>query len=326
MAVGDPTGADLVSGTTNGDTLPQFGVDPKEDRLISFASPVELTSGVKYAIAIRALDAGGSSDNAFWQTQLIGGYANGSKYSSSNSGSSWSETASQDFWFKTYENANELVDSNTFVQENVVSSLYGVNWQAQTFTAFSTYTIDGVRLRLYREVGATPGTITVSIKATDLGLPSKPINPTPTDAAADVTLDQATITWEDGGNADTYDVYYGDTSGDLTLVSSGQAGLSFTIQDITLGSPFDYLITRYWRVDAINDAGTTTGDEWSFISIAFDQIRVSYRLISGGNGRGPYDSPPGVQGTDWEYTGESNMTTIKRLVAVADSKVWYGSI
>lgn len=157
-------------------------------------------------------------------------------------------------------------------------------------------------------------------------VPSKPVNPTPSDAASDVTLDQATITWEDGGNADTYDIYYGDTSGDLTLVSEGQVGLSFTISDITLGSPFDYIVTRYWRVDAVNAFGTTTGDEWSFVSIAFDQIQVSYKLISGGNGQGPYDDPAGVQGTDWEYTGESNMTTIKRLVAAANDKIWYESI
>ncbi|KKL18436.1 hypothetical protein LCGC14_2475540 [marine sediment metagenome] len=157
-------------------------------------------------------------------------------------------------------------------------------------------------------------------------LPEKPINPTPTDAAADVTLDQATITWEDGGRATSYDVYYGDTSGSLTLVSSGQAGLSFTVDGITLGSPFDYLITRYWRIDAVNASGTTTGDEWSFVSIAFDQIRVSYRLISGGNGQGPYDSPPGVQGTDWEYTGESNMITIKKLIAAANNTIWIEDI
>jgi len=145
-------------------------------------------------------------------------------------------------------------------------------------------------------------------------LPSKPVNPTPSDAADDVTLDQETITWEDGGGATSYDVYYGDTSGDLTLVSEGQTGLSFTIDGITLGSPFDYLVTRYWRVDAVNAAGTTTGDEWSFASIAFDPpLPTGVTLNAEGE---PTGTP----------TGESNMITVRKLVVAANDKIWYEDI
>ena len=117
----------------------------------------------------------------------------------------------------------------------------------------------------YRSNGTSPNFKNYEEVAT----PTKAANPTPTNAAADVTLDQATITWVDGGDSDSFNVYYGDTSGDLTLVSAGQAGTSFTVTGITLGSPYDYLTSRYWRVDSVNEAGTTTGDEWSFTTIKF---------------------------------------------------------
>ena len=157
----------------------------------------------------------------------------------------------------------------------------------------------------------------------------------PTDAADDVTLDQATITWEDGGRATSYDVYYGDNAADVTnadttdetgIYLGNQVAESFTITDIILGSPFDYLITRYWRIDAVNSAGTTAGTTWSFTSINFDQLRVSYVLIDGGSGAGPYDDPAGVEGTDWSWTGLNNMISVRRLVVAANNKIYYESI
>jgi len=98
--------------------------------------------------------------------------------------------------------------------------------------------------------------------------PAKAKNPTPTNTNTDVKLSLQTVTWEDGGGADTYNVYYGTTSGALTLVSSAQAGTSYTVWDTTDGSPYDYLDVRYWRIDSTNDAGTTTGDEWVFTAMS----------------------------------------------------------
>jgi hypothetical protein len=119
-------------------------------------------------------------------------------------------------------------------------------------------------------------------------VPTKATSPSPLNAADDVTLDQATISWTDGGGADTFNVYYGTSSGSLSLVSSTQAGTSFSL---TTYLPYTYSVTRYWRIDSTNSYGTTTGDEWSFTTIVFDQPQVSYRLISGGSGDGPYDDP-----------------------------------
>lgn len=324
MAItGEPIGADLVSGTTPGDTLPNWTAGA-EEREISFGAGVELTSGVVYAIVVRALTAVEGDSDVLIYANNSNPYANGNVFRSGDSGSSWIGAETYDWWFKTKAGGVEK-DTNepaTLNWDEAASN----EWRAQTFTASSTYTITSVILKLERFIWDTTGTLTVSIKAVQ-GVPSKATTPAPANAASDVTLDQATLTWVDGGDADTYNVYYGDTSGSLSLVSSAQAGTSLTVTGITLGSPYGYVVTRYWRIDSTNEIGTTTGDEWSFTTINFDRLRVTYRLISGGSGNGPYDTPtPGVEGTDFWYTGENNMITVRRLVAAANSKFWFEQI
>jgi hypothetical protein len=144
--------------------------------------------------------------------------------------------------------------------------------------------------------------------------PAKATSPIPLDNATDVTLDQATIGWSDGGGATSYNVYYGVNEAGLTLVSDGQIETSFTVSDITNGSPFDYAVTRYWRIDSINSAGTTTGDTWSFTTIT-------------------YDPPKPTGATTWNVdhwdgtlTGENTIATIKKLVIASDDMIWYENV
>lgn len=97
-------------------------------------------------------------------------------------------------------------------------------------------------------------------------LPTKPVNPTPENDDTGVDFSGFQLSWEDGGGADTYNVYMGE-SGDLTLMSSAQAGVTYTTSLAELETVFESLPINqkvYWRVDATNDAGTTTGDEWNF--------------------------------------------------------------
>ncbi len=162
--------------------------------------------------------------------------------------------------------------------------------------------------------------------------PIKATNPTPSDTADDITLDQATVTWEDGGGATSYNVYYCDTSGSLTLVSSAQAGASFIVTGITLGSPYSYVITRYWRIDSTNVAGTTTGDEWSFATIRFKPPAVTYfyngeyyqLLVQTDGTYGAHPVDGGVEDTDYVVVAykPNFIKTTRVLVAAANSKVW----
>lgn len=136
------------------------------------------------------------------------------------------------------------------------------------------------------------------------GAPSKPINPTPTNVATDIALSTGQVSWEDGGDADTYDVYFG-PSGNMTLRSSAQAGLNWTLPT---GILEDYNTVYQWRIDATNASGTTTGDTWSFTTLVF--------------------SPPVPSGDDdgGEFGGEGGkniMRTVRRLLVAAANKIYY---
>ncbi|MBA7707397.1 hypothetical protein ES703_116269 [subsurface metagenome] len=84
---GHPTGPDLCSGTTNGDTLTDES--PGEWREISLGDGAILSAGQKYAIVIRAL-AGDGSNNLQWRLDSTSPtYVGGCKEFSSDGGITW---------------------------------------------------------------------------------------------------------------------------------------------------------------------------------------------------------------------------------------------
>ena len=124
---------------------------------------------------------------------------------------------------------------------------------------------------------------------------SPPINPTPDIDATGVPVRTAALTWENGGGATSYDVYFREgTTGDFTkLTTTSTAALTKAV------SGLKYTTAYTWRVDAHNQWGTVAGTEWAFTVFA---------LI-----------PP-------LPTGQNAMATVRRLAAVANNAFWYESI
>jgi hypothetical protein len=97
---GQPTGSDLCSGTTSGDTLTASA--PGEWREITLGSGYGLSAGTTYAIVVRA--TGGDSSNYLWW-RVDGSsptYGGGMYLLSFNSGSSWTSGASYDLMFEEW--------------------------------------------------------------------------------------------------------------------------------------------------------------------------------------------------------------------------------
>jgi hypothetical protein len=90
--------------------------------------------------------------------------------------------------------------------------------------------------------------------------PSKATTPDPADNETDVATDQ-TLSWVDGGGATSYDVYFGTESGSLDSIGN-QAGTTYDPGELDPETEY------FWRIDSVNDGGTTTGDEWSFTTAA----------------------------------------------------------
>jgi hypothetical protein len=95
-----PSGADLCSGTTNGNTLPTGS--PYEWREITLGSGYDLSASTMYAVVVRI--SGGSSGNCIkWRADKTSPtYTGGTAVDSRNSGSSWSIRTGKDFMFEDW--------------------------------------------------------------------------------------------------------------------------------------------------------------------------------------------------------------------------------
>ena len=85
--------------------------------------------------------------------------------------------------------------------------------------------------------------------------PGQASNPNPADQATNVSV-TADLNWDAGSKANSHDVYFGTTSpGDF---QDNQTATTFD------PGTMEAETTYYWRIDEVNQGGTTTGVVWSF--------------------------------------------------------------
>jgi hypothetical protein len=91
------------------------------------------------------------------------------------------------------------------------------------------------------------------------------VNPVPVNGATDQPR-VVTLRWQDGGSAQSYDLYLGTsqnlTASDRRLTSSVET--RYTTPPLALNESY------FWRVDSRNAAGTTTGSVWQFRTFVAD--------------------------------------------------------
>ena len=99
---GFPTGADLCSGVTDGNTLPTDYTWKWRD--VTLDAPFGLSADTKYAIVARALD--GNQDNYVrWRYARPQTYPRGAHVFSGNEGSQWREDTERDLMFEEWGQA-----------------------------------------------------------------------------------------------------------------------------------------------------------------------------------------------------------------------------
>lgn len=97
--------------------------------------------------------------------------------------------------------------------------------------------------------------------------PDQASNPVPVNGDNGVDVDSTTLHWSPASLADHYDVYFGSTEPLFLLGSTS---------DTTIGNlSLDYEINFLWRVDAVNEFGTTIGETWSFLTEQYIQAGVA---------------------------------------------------
>jgi hypothetical protein len=88
--------------------------------------------------------------------------------------------------------------------------------------------------------------------------PSPATSPGPAHGAASVAVD-ADLAWSAGSGATSHDVYFGtDSTPDAEEFQGNSASPGFDPGLLA------YSTTYYWRIDEVNEGGTTTGSVWSF--------------------------------------------------------------
>ncbi|HEY0041482.1 MAG TPA: autotransporter-associated beta strand repeat-containing protein, partial [Flavisolibacter sp.] len=137
------------------------------------------------------------------------------------------------------------------------------------------------RIKAHSPLNESAYSLIVSVTTPSLtSMPSVPANPTPSNNATNVFLNGNTISFSWTGNfAETYSVYLGTSSNSLTKLADIPATSASY-----LSPALDPNTKYYWRIDATNANGTTTGTIWNFktanvpVTVAGD-----YRSAATGN-------------------------------------------
>jgi hypothetical protein len=86
-------------------------------------------------------------------------------------------------------------------------------------------------------------------------LPAPASNPNPAHGSAGVNTN-SDLSWTTGDGAISYDVYFGSSS--PPTFQGNQSSLTFDPGTMAAGT------MHYWRIDSVNEWGTTAGEEWFF--------------------------------------------------------------
>ncbi len=114
--------------------------------------------------------------------------------------------------------------------------------------------------------GVTPGPVWSFTTAGRLQLPGKAIGPSPAHGATAVARNTV-LRWDSGGHTTSYDVYFGTNPRPGASGFQGtQAMRTFSPGALSAGTRY------YWRIDAKNGQGTTTGDVWSFTTAGVREL------------------------------------------------------
>jgi len=184
---------------------------------------------------------------------------------------SWTDNDNTITYYKLYFGTTPILGDNNY---------YGIVTTTNTGPlALSPGTIYYWRIDAVNSVGTTIGnTWHFTTLQGSLPAPEKPINPNPLNGATSVLI-STNLSWSNGGGATNYNIYL--TSN--TSISSGDLVSSGSTTNF-IPNPLIPNTTYLWRIDAVNNSGTTTGDIWHFTTSSPPQSLYPPKFMSPPNG------------------------------------------
>lgn len=142
----------------------------------------------------------------------------------------------------------------------------------------------------------------IQVSGSALSAPNAPINLSPTNGYSR-TFPNPTLSWDNGGGALSYDVYFDTSNPPTTLVSSAQSGTTYT------ASTSDSTV-YYWKIVARNNNGTASTSVYSFTTATPYLANTFTSFEAGTIGQIPtvqnlIDGTVGTVGT-WTLTSNAN--------------------
>ena len=133
------------------------------------------------------------------------------------------------------------------------------SWSQKTWTVvdafFGNRQSKGADFRIRRQGEGVFYLDVVTVAKAPLGPPAPVSAPNPPNGGSNVSA-QSELQWSSGVGAASHDVYFG-----TSTPPAFQGNQTATVFDPgTLAAETTYS----WRIDGVNDAGTTTGPQWSF--------------------------------------------------------------
>ena len=137
---------------------------------------------------------------------------------------------------------------------------------SETLMLFGDTQVVSGRIYYYWVKACNSNGVCGELSASDTGyigeantIPNQAINPDPEDGEVNVSMNKDEVTWENGGDASKYEVYFGtDSTPDSGERIGYKSSTYYSLPDL------GYDTTYYWRIDAINGDEITEGQVWSF--------------------------------------------------------------